>query len=496
MKKLSLLFYTMLIILSAGAWVYYFINDLTLSYNDARSHLNISRRVVDSLQPGFTQIGSVWLPLPHILSLPTIWNDFMYRSGLSGSLVSMLAFIGSTLFIGKIVRLLGLDYKAAGVAMLVFALNPNMLFMQTTPMTESLMLFTSLGAIFYFLKWVQFNTVPSLVISGVFVSAAVLTRYDGWFLWAFLSFAVLCISLMKFGRKRAEAYTILFTSLGLFGISLWVLWNWLIFHDPFFFLNGPFSAKAQQDVLLREGRLLTAYNLPLSISTYFLAIKNNASLIVTIMGSVGILAIAFSRLHLAIKIALLSLLVPFAFNVFSLYMGQSVIHLPELPPYTWFNIRYGLMALPVIAIGVGYLVHKKAFATIIVCIIILTQYSLMYINNTIITIEDGVQGSSGYFLDDVGKWLQQNGKDKHILVASSSHDALIFISGLPLKNFITEGTGSYWQESLKKPTRHADLIVMHEGDLVYRELHENTNFKNNYTLVFAGKFSSVYKKNN
>ena len=45
-------------------------------------------------------------------------------------------------------------------------------------------------------------------------------------------------------------------------------------------------------------------------------------------------------------------------------------------------------------------------------------------------------------------------------------------------------------------TSGADLIVMHEGDLVYKELHENTNFKNNYTLVFAGKFSSVYKKNN
>ncbi len=41
-----------LLCVSAGAWYLYYQQGLTLSYNDARSHLNVARRVVDSLQPG------------------------------------------------------------------------------------------------------------------------------------------------------------------------------------------------------------------------------------------------------------------------------------------------------------------------------------------------------------------------------------------------------------------------------------------------------------
>ena len=73
----------------------YYNNKLGLAYNDARSHLDIGRRVVEGLKPGLAQLGSVWLPLPHILMIPTIWNDFMWHSGLSGALQSMIAFVAT-----------------------------------------------------------------------------------------------------------------------------------------------------------------------------------------------------------------------------------------------------------------------------------------------------------------------------------------------------------------------------------------------------------------
>lgn len=486
--------YIILILLSVGAWFYYFTNNLTLSYNDARSHLNIARRVIDSLQPGFAQIGSVWLPLQHILELPTIWQDFMYRSGLSGSIVSMIAFIGSIAIIGKIVRLMGLDKKAAFIAMTVFATNPNMLFIQTTPMTESLMIFTSLGALYFLFKWIRLNNVGYIVLSGIFILAAILTRYDGWFLFGFLVIAVPLISFLKAGGKAAEANFILFASLGVFGVSLWVGWNWMIFGDPTYFINGPFAAKTQQDALLREGRLLTAHNLTYSVYTYILAIQHNMSAIVMTLGGIGFFTALLSKRAFIIKIALFGFFVPIMFNIVSLYLGQSVIHLPELPPYTWFNIRYGLMALPAIAIGLAILANKRILATIIILFIILTQHYLMFSTNNIITIQDGVRGSSGYFLDDVGKWINTNASEGHILVASSSHDALIFISGLPLNHFITEGSQKYWNGALKDPQKYAQFIIMHEGDIVYQKMHNNPKFEKNYQLVFEGKFSDVYKR--
>ena len=55
-----------------------------LLYGDAVAHLHIARRVFDSLTPGFRQLGSVWLPLPHILLLPFVWNMTWWHNGLAG----------------------------------------------------------------------------------------------------------------------------------------------------------------------------------------------------------------------------------------------------------------------------------------------------------------------------------------------------------------------------------------------------------------------------
>src|SRR3989344_3035582 len=81
--------------LSIHLWLGFYDNGIGLAYNDARSHLDIGRRVVEGLKPGLAQIGSVWLPLTHILMVPTIWNDFMWHSGLSGALQSMIGFVAT-----------------------------------------------------------------------------------------------------------------------------------------------------------------------------------------------------------------------------------------------------------------------------------------------------------------------------------------------------------------------------------------------------------------
>lgn len=37
---------------------------LVLSHYDAKAHLVVSRRILDSITPGWEQVGAVWLPLP------------------------------------------------------------------------------------------------------------------------------------------------------------------------------------------------------------------------------------------------------------------------------------------------------------------------------------------------------------------------------------------------------------------------------------------------
>src|SRR3989344_6014494 len=81
------------VILSIAATGYAFVNDIIVAYGDAESHLNIAKRVLDSITPGFAQLGGIWLPLPHILMLPFIKFDFLWRTGLAGSIVSGVAYI-------------------------------------------------------------------------------------------------------------------------------------------------------------------------------------------------------------------------------------------------------------------------------------------------------------------------------------------------------------------------------------------------------------------
>ena len=66
---------------------------LTLSHYDARGHLIVARRIIDSLTPGWQQIGAVWLPLPHLLNMLPVQIDAFYRTGASAVAMSIASFV-------------------------------------------------------------------------------------------------------------------------------------------------------------------------------------------------------------------------------------------------------------------------------------------------------------------------------------------------------------------------------------------------------------------
>src|SRR5687767_7461335 len=86
-------------ILSAGAVAWFYLHGYTLYFGDAESHLHHARRILDSRSPGLDQIGSPWLPLPHLAMLPFAMNQFLWTTGLAGAIPAALAFvIGSGFF--------------------------------------------------------------------------------------------------------------------------------------------------------------------------------------------------------------------------------------------------------------------------------------------------------------------------------------------------------------------------------------------------------------
>jgi len=69
------------LVIGSAAALFYAQQGLTLSHYDAKAHLVVARRVLDSLTPEYSQIGAVWLQLPHLLYLLSVQIDWFCRTG-------------------------------------------------------------------------------------------------------------------------------------------------------------------------------------------------------------------------------------------------------------------------------------------------------------------------------------------------------------------------------------------------------------------------------
>ncbi len=497
-KILPLVIVVFLFVLSLFASFLFYNNGLSLAYNDARSHLNIARRVVEGLKTGAAQLGSVWLPLPHVLMLPTIWNDFFWHSGASGTLVSLVSFILTGIFIYRFLEKLKVRIFGRIFGVLVFSTNLNILYLTSTAMTEMLLLATQTLSVYYLVIWARKERMLDLLKSAFWVMLATLTRYDGWFLFVFCTFLIGIIGLRKRVLKEVEGYLFFFLTLAGFGIFLWFLWNLVIFKDPLYFVYGPYSAYAQQLGLEKAGELLTKGNLLASLKTYFYAIFYNLYTIPVFIGFSGIFILYFDKsLKKSVRLATLALLAPILFNIIALYLGHSVLFLPEVVGKTWFNVRYGMLAAPAICIGIGFIVDRlRRYSPILIGLILFTLF-FAFLGFDAVTIDDALYGASQKNVKEVSSWLRGNVSKEpgFVLISAASHDAIIFSSGLPMKRFIHEGTGDYWKLAVENPNRWVKWIVMRTydmNDLTYKEVHDASGFKY-FELVEHYPFADIYQ---
>ncbi len=496
--RLLFLIIVFLSVISILAYVFYLQDGLGLSYNDARSHLDIGRRVVEGLKPGLAQLGSVWLPLNHVLMIPLVWNDWAWHSGFAGAFWNMLSFVGTGLIIYKILEKLNVGTLGRVFGTIVFAANLNVLYLQSTAMTEPLLLFTMTAGCYYLILWADDQKILNLVKSSFWIMLSTLVRYDGWFLLLFAGAIVGITTWARRGYKVAEGLTILFLTMGALGIVLWFGWNAAIFKDPLYFALGPFSAHAQQQQLLDAGNLPTKGNIILSAQLYFYSIFYNCIVYVSVLGILGGVAIWFDKkLKGEIRFATISLMSPLVFNILALFLGFSVLFVQGISGNTWFNIRYGVMMMPAFAVFIGYIVGKlKDLRWVIIGLYIFVMF-FAFANGDAVTIDDARVGSSQKNVSEVAGFLNKTTANQKgfILISAASHDAIIFSSGLPMSRFIHEGTGAYWESATTSPDRWARWIVMRtydNNDLTYKFVGKSDGFKK-YHLVDSYPFADVYQ---
>src|SRR3954471_20752466 len=71
----------------------------TYVHIDAIAHVNKARGLWDNTTPGLKHLGSIWLPLQHVLIAPLTFFDILWTTGLAGSLVSAACFVGTAFFL-------------------------------------------------------------------------------------------------------------------------------------------------------------------------------------------------------------------------------------------------------------------------------------------------------------------------------------------------------------------------------------------------------------
>ncbi len=391
-------------LVSLVSFFYYFQHSALLLYGDAVAHINIARRVFDSQTPGLLQLGTVWLPLPHLLMIPFIFWSTMWQKGTGGSIPSMIAYIFAVVGIFRLVRSMLQASKnaptesAAGVAAVAAAFaygaNPNLIYMQATAMTESLYLSLFIWAVVYFaefLRALQENDCPKkdpstndplqtndpsqnkqadltpaqsmrlpLTRCAWCLAGAELTRYDGWFLAGVMGTAIAVIALKRWRLSNYRASRAVFVRF-LLGIAvvplLWLAYNRVVYGNALEFANGPYSAKAIEQ---RVGAPNPAFHNAGVAAVYFLK-SAQLNLAEGNWGRFWLAAAIVALLIAAWKLrpqpaALFLLWVPLPFYALSIAYGSVPLHVYTWWPFATFNQRYGLQLLPVFAVSTGVIV--------------------------------------------------------------------------------------------------------------------------------------------
>lgn len=460
---------------------YYFQTHQILLYGDAESHLTIARRFIDNATPfDITQFGAVWLPLPHILMLPFIWNDFLWRTGLAGSFVSMICYVLVAYFLFLTARRLTHDSRASFIGTLLFILNPNILYIQSTPLSEIVCMATLIMICYYLLAWVQEDRQKYLLGLAASTFLATTARYDGWALFMALVPLIIIIGLMKRQRhSQIEAQLLVFAVFGGLGIGLWFLWNKVIFGDLLYFQHGQFSSANQAVGFLQAHELFTYHDLWQSFRYYTIdsAMMLGPSLLAL---SAFALVVLLLRKRLTKEMLAVSiLLVPFFFYVLSLYEGQAILFVPGAVPanafYQLFNVRYATQMVVPCAFFVAATLGGWQFRTVrlrnigrklvaavqgIVLIAIIVQ-SLLTASSGLITVQDGQYGLSCGNPHFINVYLTQHYAGGQIL--EDTYTAKIYAgeAGVDFKDFIYEGSAaSLWESALRDPAHVVNWVIV------------------------------------
>jgi hypothetical protein len=333
------------IAITAARWS--FAHGYVLNDGDAEAHFNIARRILDSRTPGPEQIGTGWLPLTHVLLIPFVMHGDWWQTGLAGTMPSAACFALAAIFLFAAAQRAFHSPPAAFAVMLVFLLNPNMLFLSTAPMTEPVFAASVAALLFATLWFRDSQSIWALLLAAAASNAASLTRYEGWFLIPFAAVYLLIVAKNKW-------LAILFGLLASLAPLAWAAHNRFYNGDALEFYRGQWSAMGIYQRQLARGmaRYPGDHDWRKTVEYYSTAVQLVVGWPALLLGAAGIFAALWRRAWWPVLLLLLSPV----FYAISMHSSGTPIFVPTLYPHSFYNTRYALAALPLTAFCAAALV--------------------------------------------------------------------------------------------------------------------------------------------
>ncbi|HUR35502.1 MAG TPA: hypothetical protein VM032_16985 [Vicinamibacterales bacterium] len=470
--------------------------DLTLSHYDARGHIVVSRRIFDSITPGWQQIGAVWLPLPHLLNALPVQIDLLYRTGASAVALSVLAFAVATAAIAWIVASLTRSWLAGVAGLTVFALNPNVLYLQATPMTEPLLIASTTGAIALLLAYCSRiadehapglqgrdqRALPAAIVGWTF-GLACLTRYEAWpvtigalgaAIWVLwrqglsVSHAIRAVGRVAiFPLAAIAAFTV---------FSKVVVGDW--FASGFFVPENP-----------AQGQPLEAVS---EIVWGLRELSGTAMMLVAAAGALLLLGASLARKARASDILPLALI------------GTAAVPWSAFVDGHPYRIRYmvPLIAAQAICAGVAVGRWRRGRVVLSLALMALAAFELRPLNlSAPLVVEAQWDRPNAPGRAIVTTCLRDSYRGETIMASMGSlghYMQDVSKAGFAIRDFLHEGNGDIWLNALNAPRPFAGWILIEEkaegGDMLAAIARENPQFLDGYARVCEGAGLALYRR--
>ena len=489
------------------AWHYHTLG-LTLSHYDARGHLIVARRIADSITPGWQQIGAVWLPLPHLLNAIPVQVDLFYRTGASAVALSIAEYAIAAGAIAWIVLWLTGSEIAAVAGAAVFALNPNVLYLQSTPLTEPLLLATTTVAVAMLMRWMDDARLQPRATSDYATGHAAADATDaarGFSRAVGIAFALACLT-------RYEAWPVTVSALA---AAAWTRWR-----------RGQPLTSALRDVAaiaIYPAIAIVAFAIfsRVVIGAWFVGngffVPENKALGDPMMAAAEIgwgarmlsgallTWIGGAGVALAVGLGLVSRRRADALTVLAL-LGMAAIPWTAFLEGHPFRIRYmvPLMAIEAIGAGIaaGIVPARRLRAACAIALLALVGYELRPLDASApMVVEAQWDRPNAPLRAEITACIGRPLHGEKIMASMGSLGHYMqeaSRSGLAIRDFLHEGNGDIWLAALERPRPFAAWMLIEEkaegGDVLAHIARERPSFLAGYERVCEGAGLVLYRR--